>query len=131
MNRNLSSALAMGTAIAAAAIAAVTIASSKAFADDITVDNIPFDSSRSRADVRAELMRRPDLVRAGATEWAMQRNEAPRPNSGYTAEQARSEYKAARQYVNALNGEDSGSAYFARMASSRARTGATMGGPGR
>lgn len=132
MNRNLASALAMGTVIAAAAAAAAaTIFSSNAFADDITIDNTAFVSARSRADVKAELMRQPELVRAGASEWAMQRNQPPVSRSSYTAEQARNEYKSARQYVNALNAEDSGSAYFARTAPSRVNASAAMGGPAR
>ena len=99
--------------------------------DDITIDNTPFVSSRSRAEVQAELMSRSDLVRAGASEWALQRNQLPAVASSYTKEQARSEYKSARQYVNALTGEDSGSAYFAGTAARRVNASATMGGPAR
>ena len=131
MKRNLASALAMGTVIAAAVAAAATMASSSAFADDITIDNTPFVSSRSRAEVQAELMSRSDLARAGASEWALQRNQLPAVASSYTKEQARSEYKSARQYVNALTGEDSGSAYFAGTAARRVNASATMGGPAR
>lgn len=131
MNRNLEAALAMGTTVAFAILAAVAIvASGAAFADDITVDNTSFVGSRSRADVKAELMNRPELVRAGASEWAIQRSQAV-GKSGYTSEQAKSEYKAERQFVNALNAEDSGSAYLAHRAPPGMSAGTAMGGPAR
>ena len=100
-------------------------------ADDITIDNTAFVSTRSRADVQSELMSRSELVRTGSSEWALQRNQSPAPASTYTAEQAKTEYKSARQYVNALNGEDSGSAYFAHTLPLRVNASATMGGAAR
>ena len=67
MNRNLASALAVGaTAVVAVAIAA--LGSSNAYADDITVDSTPFTSIKTRADVAQEILRAPEVVRAGATE---------------------------------------------------------------
>ena len=128
MTRNVASALAFATAVAAAAVATV-IMSSKAIADDITVDSTAFKSSRSRAEVQAELMRQGELARSGASEWAMQFNKAPELKSAYTGEQARSLYKASREEVRALTAEDSGSAYFARSAPRNSS--ATMGGPAR
>ena len=132
MNRNIASALAMGTVTAAAAVAVVAIASNNAYADDITIDKTPFVSTRSRAEVRDELMSQAQLVRAGATEWSMQSNHLPQGNSAYTSEQAKAEYKVSRQYVSALTGEDSGSAFFIKSAAPLgAHTAATMGGPAR
>jgi hypothetical protein len=45
----------------------------------------------------------------------MQLNQAPQRTSAYTREQATAEYIAARNEVNALNAEDSGSSYFAAL----------------
>lgn len=111
MTRKLATALAIATTAAAAA-AFAAIASGKAYADDITVDKTPFVSSKSRAEVRAELMGQSELLRYSANEWAMQNNRVPQVKSDYPSEQAKAEYKASRQYVGALTGEDSGSAYF-------------------
>jgi hypothetical protein len=107
MNRNVASTFAL-----TAALAAVSIAPSITRADDITIDPTPFVSRRSRAEVIAELMRRSELRRIGSSEWSMQYNPVPRVQSTYTSEQARAEYRASRDFVSAMNGEDSGSAYF-------------------
>ncbi len=115
MNRNIVSALAMGTATLAAALAVVAIASGPAYADDITIDKTPFVSTMTRADVRAELMSGP----RDNSEWARQYNQAPQARSVYTREQATADYKTSREYVNAVNGEDSGSAFFARSTPAR------------
>jgi hypothetical protein len=115
MNRNIASALAMGTATLAAALAVIAIASRPAYADDITIDQTPFVSTRTRADVRAELMGRS----RGDNEWVRQYNQASQAATGYTREQATADYKASRDYVSAVNGEDSGSAYFTRTAAGR------------
>lgn len=110
MNRNISSALAMGTATAAAVFAVAVIASGNAYADDITIDTTPFVGTRTRAEVQAELMSQSALMRAGNNEWARQYNEPAQVKSAYTREQARADYRISRRYVNALYGEDSGSA---------------------
>ncbi len=55
MNRNIASALAMGTATAVAALAAAVMTCGNAFADDITIESTPFVSSLSRDEVNAEL----------------------------------------------------------------------------
>jgi len=127
MTRNIASTLAF-TGIAAAAVAAAALVSGTSYADDITVDNTPFVSSRSRADVQAELLGQADALRSAASEWAMQSNQPPQLKSTYTREQARNEYKAARQEVNALNAEDSGSSYFSGIPLRRSPS-ATMGAP--
>jgi hypothetical protein len=132
MNRNLESALAVGISFAAAFVAVAAISSTNAHADDITIDKTPFVSSRSRAEVQAELMGQPQLVTAAASEWSMQFKQAPQLKSAYTSEQAKAEYKVSRQYVSALTGEDSGSAYFIKSAVPLgASAAATMGGPAR
>jgi hypothetical protein len=126
MNRNLVSALTIA-ATAAAAVALAALASEKAYADDITFDQTPFASTRTRAEVKTELLRQGELLRTGSAEWSLQRNEVPRIKSSFTAEQARSGYKFSRDEVRALTGEDSGSAYFKRAAVQNANA-ATRGG---
>lgn len=107
MTRNAASTLAFATAVAAATVAAA-IVSSNAYADDITVDDTAFTSARSRSDVRAELMRRPELLRAGESEWSMQLNQAPELKSALTREQASSTYQFSRNEGHALTADDSG-----------------------
>ena len=112
MNRNIASALATGTTIAAAALAAAAITAGNAYADDITIDKTAFVSTRTRAEVQAELLSQPQLLTAAASEWSLQQDPSPHAKSAFTSEQAKAEYKVSRQYVSALTGEDSGSAYF-------------------
>lgn len=100
-------ALAMEIAVGAAAIAAAA-AITPAHADDITIDDSPWTSTASRAEVRAQLMKSGSI-----TEWTMQFNES-RVKTDYARGQARAEYLAARDEVRALNGEDSGSAYLGK-----------------
>jgi len=112
MNRNLASTLSI-TTTAAAALAFAAIASSNAYADDITIDNTPFVSSKTRAEVQAEVMGHSQTI--ASSEWSTQMNQAPQPMSGFTRAQATAGYLADRNQVNALNAEDSGSSYFATL----------------
>jgi hypothetical protein len=128
MTRRFASALAVAVGIFAAA-AAATIASGTAHADDITIDNTPFVSSRSRAEGEAELLRPSALARSGGGEWARQYNQVPAVKSTFTSEQAKADYKSSRDYVSALNGEDSGSSYF--LKGSVPPNATSMGGPAR
>ena len=128
MHRNFVSAIALAGTAAVLAM----IPSSPARADDITVDRTPFVSSRTRAEVQAELLGQAAQVRAGSGEWAMQFNDSPRIKSGYTSAEAKAEFKSSRDYLNALYGEDSGSAYFLKAPGTfGANPGAVMGGPAR
>jgi hypothetical protein len=114
MNHRTASAITFTTTVAAATVAAAFL-SSNAYAESPTIDTTVFVSTRSRAEVQAELMSRPDQISAAGTEWALQQNQ-PRPfQSGYTVEQVRSEYKAARNEVRMMTGEDSGSSYLAQL----------------
>jgi hypothetical protein len=114
MNRNLASTLTL-TSTVAAVFAVAAIASGNAYADDITIDSTPFVSSKTRDEVRGEVVGRSELLRTSSSEWAMQLNPALRPNSAYTSAEAKAEYIAARREVNALNAEDSGSSYLATL----------------
>lgn len=91
----------------ALAIAVAAFVSGSVYADDITVDTTPFVSSRSRAEVRQELMT------PNANEWALQFNQREQLRSAYASRQARAEYVANRSSVRAMTGEDSGSASMA------------------
>jgi hypothetical protein len=98
MNRNL-------------AFVLVFAAAGTAFADDITIDNTPFISTATRAQVQAELVQ---FTQSGANPWSNRYN----PLAGFSSQRTRAEvqaaYIASRDEVAALTGEDSGSAYLAR-----------------
>ncbi|HWP10371.1 MAG TPA: hypothetical protein VNN06_01010 [Ramlibacter sp.] len=121
MNRNLASALTI-VSTAAAAFAFAAMASGNAYADDITVDNTPFVSTRTRAEVQAEVMGQAEQLRMANSEWSTQLNQPSRPQGGLTSAQAKAEYIAARNQVNALNSEDSGSSYLAALPRSKDAT---------
>jgi 4'-phosphopantetheinyl transferase EntD len=113
MNRNLASTLTI-VSTAAAAFALAAMASGNAYADDITVDNTPFVSTRTRAEVQAEVMGRAEQLRMANSEWATQQHQLSEPSSLSRA-QVKAEYIASRREANALNSEDSGSSYFAAL----------------
>lgn len=100
MNRTLT---AIAFAIAAAAAAPV-------LADDITIDPNEFVSTKSRAEVRAEL----DQYRsAGVNPWADDHDQLRAFESTLSRDEVVGEFLQARQEVAAMSGEDSGSAYLA------------------
>lgn len=127
MNRDIKSLLAIAAvgAIAAAAAAAMALPRT-AFADDITIETKPFVSSRTRGDVREELLGQARLVRAGATEWSQQQGAVLKGQ--VTAPEVRADYLANRREVSALTAEDSGSTWFKMKPRPGSGT-ATMGGP--
>jgi hypothetical protein len=95
----------------ALAIVAASFAAGNAFADDITIDTTPFTSTKSRAEVQAELAKPHG---PGGSPWSMRYNPLAGFKSTLTRAQVQAEYIASRDEVAALNGEDSGSAYLAR-----------------
>ena len=113
MNRNLASILSVTTTTAAAILAVSLMAAGNAYADDITIDTTPFVSSKTRAEVRGEVMGQSEALRIASSEWAM--NQAARPHSDYTSAQAKAEFLASRNEVRALTAEDSGSSYLASL----------------
>jgi hypothetical protein len=113
MNRTLATTLTI-VSTGAAVLALTAIASGNAYADDITIDPTPFVSSRTRAEVQAEVMGQGEALRMAGSEWSTQMN-AMLPQSTLTREQVRQEYIATRREVNALNAEDSGSSYLASL----------------
>jgi len=100
MNRNVITALVLAAA-----------ASGSAFADDITIDNTPFQSTRTTAEVKAELQA---YRQAGVNPWSIAYNPLKEFRSGQTRAQVTAAYIASRDEVAALTSEDSGSAYFAQ-----------------
>lgn len=113
MNHRIASLLAYTGSVAAAALAAALM-SGKALAEG-PLDYPPstFVSTRSRADVTAELMAAREQAGSYASEWRLEQGE-PVASTGYTAAQARAAYLASREEVRAMNAEDSGSSYLAR-----------------
>jgi len=91
------------------AIAAIVLAASatSAFADDITIDATPFASSRTRAEVQAELA---SFKQSGPNVWSNQYNPLSRFEARRSRADVVAEYLAARNEVAAQTGEDSGSA---------------------
>jgi len=102
MNRTLAS-----LAFAVAAVAAA--AASPAFADDITIDPNEFVSTRSRAEVMAELQQ---FRRDGVNPWADHHDQLQAFKSSKSRAQVTAEYVDSRDEVTALNAEDSGSSYL-------------------
>jgi hypothetical protein len=96
------------------AAALVLIASAgSALADDITIDNTRFVSSKSRAEVQADLQQ---FQRAGVNPWAQDYNPLQSFSSGKSRAQVTAEYLASRAEVAALTGEDSGATGLAARA---------------
>ena len=109
--------------LATALVLAAAAAAGNAFADDITVDTTPFVSSKSRAEVEAELTQ---FKQAGTSPWSMQYNPLRSFKSSTTRAEVTAQYIGARDQVAALTAEDSGSAYLAHY---RVRTtGTTLAG---
>jgi hypothetical protein len=101
MNRNFALALVLSAA-----------AVGNAFADDITIDTTPFASTRSRAEVQAELAQ---FRQSGVNPWSNQYNQLAGFQSTLSRSQVAADYIASRDQVAAFTREDSGSAYLARI----------------
>lgn len=101
------------TIAALIAIAAATTGSAFAgttLAGDISVDDTPFTSTRTRAEVQAELAQ---FKQAGVNPWSTSYNPVRDFRSEKTREQVTAEYQASRDSVAANTSEDSGSAFAA------------------
>jgi hypothetical protein len=96
--------------VAALALAA---AAGSALADDITIDTTPFVSTKTRAEVRAELQQ---YQQAGVNPWARNYNPLQSFRSGKTRAQVTAEFLGARDEVAASNSEDGGAAWRAARA---------------
>lgn len=127
MNRNLPSAIATGAVATVALLAVAVIASTPAYADDITAEQSPFVSSRTRQEVSAELK----TPYAGGNPWSGSYNMF-QARSTATSAQIQSEYKVSRDKANGFHGEDSGSVLIMKAQGplGPSSTG-TMGAPAR
>ncbi|HWP10275.1 MAG TPA: DUF4148 domain-containing protein [Ramlibacter sp.] len=103
----------------------IAAAAGTAFAETPTVVKEPFVSTRSRAEVQAELLA---YKQAGVNPWSTSYNPLGGFKSATTREQVVAEYLASRNEVAAINSEDSGSAYFAQAFAHRTHTSATLAG---
>lgn len=90
-----------------------------AFADDITIDPTPFVSTKSRAEVKAELKQ---FQASGVNPWADDYNPLPETHGTMSRAEVTAAYLGSRNEVQALGSEDSGSSYLARVAAQRVRT---------
>ena len=82
-----------------------------AYADDISNDPFPFVSTRTRAEVKAELA---EFRASGVNPWADDYDQLAQARSEKTRAEVTAEYMQERDRVAAFNGEDSGSVYLAR-----------------
>ena len=96
----------------------VAAAAASAFAETPTIVKDDFVSTRSRAEVQAELFA---YKKAGVNPWSLSYNQLAGFKSVTSRDQVVADYIASRDVVAAINGEDSGSAYFAQLQ----RTGST------
>ena len=103
----------------------IAAAAGAAFAESPTVVKDDFVSTRTRAEVQAELHA---FKQSGVNPWAMSYNQLAGFRSNLTRQQVVADYVAARDQVAAVNSEDSGSAYFAQALPHRTTTTATLAG---
>jgi hypothetical protein len=82
-----------------------------AYADDITIDPVPFTSTLTRAQVLQDLRQ---YRQAGTNPWADDYNQLAQFRSTLSREQVLADFRVSRNAVAALNGEDSGSMYLAQ-----------------
>ena len=100
-------------------------AAGTAMAETPTVVKETFVSTKSRAEVQADLAA---YKKAGVNPWSIQYNPLRGFQSQLTREQVTAEYVAARDTVAALTSEDSGSAYLTQVAARRVDGGTTLAG---
>ena len=91
-------------------ILVLATAATGAFADDITIDPHPFVSSKTKAEVQAELAQ---YKQAGVNPWSTTYNPLKYLRSTKSRAQVEQEYIASRDEVRAMTAEDSGSSYLA------------------
>lgn len=102
----------IATAILATAAAAAVTVTGTAFAEDYNAYNPAVQSSRTRAEVQAELAQ---FKQSGVNPSSISYNPLRDFRGAKTRAQVVGEYVQARDRVAAFTGEDSGSAYLARQ----------------
>jgi hypothetical protein len=123
MNSKTTHSLFLLTAVVGAAATAFIATSARA--DDITMDNSVFVSSKTRAEVNADL----NKPYPGGYPWSSQYKMGVKKGDR-TTQDAQREYLASRDEVRAFGGEDSGSNYLNGTAG-RTNPTAMMGAPAR
>jgi hypothetical protein len=101
----------MNTKLAISALALAAFAGS-ALADDITIVDDHFTSTRTRAEVNADLGA---YKASGVNPWATSYQPLKYFHSTATRQAVTADFLASRNEVRALTGEDSGSAYLAQV----------------
>lgn len=115
----------MNRKIATALILAATAAGSAFAESPIGAQPDNFTSTRTRAEVQAELH---SFKQAGVDPWSFQYNNLHEFRGTLTREQVLAEYFATREEMAAIHSEDGGAAYFGRKASARQTASATLVG---
>ncbi len=87
------------------------VAAGAAYAETPTVVKDDFVSTQSRAEVQADLAA---FKQSGVNPWSISYNQLKGFTSQVSREEVTAAYIAARDEVAAVNGEDSGSAHFAK-----------------
>jgi hypothetical protein len=100
----------MNRMLIASLLAAGAALAGHARADDITIDPNPFVSTRTRAEVQAELVQ---FQASGVNPWADEYNQLQQFKSDRSRADVTAEFMQTRNEVAAMNGEDSGSVYLA------------------
>lgn len=108
-----------------ASVALIVAAAGNAFAESPTIVKDDFVSTRTRAEVQAELHA---FKQSGVNPWSISYNPLQVFRSNTSRRQVVAEYLADRDEVAAINGEDSGSAYFAQASAQRTRSSAVLAG---
>jgi hypothetical protein len=112
MNRILIASL-----LAASAALASQARAGTGLAGDISIETQPFTSTRTVAEVRAELAQ---FKASGVDPWADEYNPVQQFHGDRTRADVQAEFMQSRDEVAAMNGEDSGSIYMASRAPSNA-----------
>jgi hypothetical protein len=93
------------------ATAATSAFAGTTYLGDIAVESTPFVSTRTQAEVQAELAQ---YKQAGVNPWSTSYNPLKYFRSAKTRAEVEQEYIASRDEVRGMTAEDSGSAYLAQ-----------------
>jgi hypothetical protein len=101
----------MNAKLALSSLVIATAFVGNAFAESPILSDAPFTSSKTRAEVQAELLA---YRQAGVNPWAKSYQPLHHFRSSTTIDAVRADFLASRDQVRAFTSEDSGSAYLAR-----------------
>ena len=93
------------------ATAATSAFAGTTYLGDIAVESTPFVSTRTQAEVQAELAQ---YKQAGVNPWSTSYNPLKYFRSAKARAQVEQDYLASRDEVRAITAEDSGSSYLAQ-----------------